>query len=97
MARAIWTAAAKRELRSIAWFIVDRDQRRRTARKVTREIEEKCDQYAHNPHTGTSREEFGEGCRVFSHSRWVILFRPIDEGIEVLRIFDGSQDYESLF
>ncbi len=61
-----------------------------------REIRDRCDHYARNPLTGTSREEFGEGCRVFSHRRWVILFRTIHEGIEVLRIFDGSQAYETL-
>ena len=97
MARAIWTAAAQSDLRGIAWFIVDRDQRRRIARKVTREIREKCDHYARHPLTGTARSEFGDDCRVFSHSRWAIVFRPIEEGIEVLRIFDGSQDFESLF
>jgi plasmid stabilization system protein ParE len=61
-----------------------------------REIRDKCDHYARNPLTGTRRDEFGEGCRVFSHRRWVILFRTLDEDIEVLRIFDGSQDYENL-
>jgi toxin ParE1/3/4 len=96
MANAIWTDAARADLRGIAWYIVDRDQRRRVARKVTREIREKCDHYARHPHTGTSRAELGEGCRLGSHSRWVILFRPLNDGIEVLRIFDGAQDYESL-
>lgn len=61
MAHATWTDAAKADYRGIARYIVDRDQHRRVARKVTREIREKCDHYARHPHTGTSRSEFGEG------------------------------------
>lgn len=96
MATAHWSAEAKEDLESIARHIVDRDQRRRIARKVTREIRKKCDHYARHPQTGTSRPDLGDAYRVFSHSRWVVLFRPTDEGTEVLRVFDGSQDYESL-
>jgi toxin ParE1/3/4 len=78
-------------------YIGRKERRPAVAARVMREIREKCDHYARHPHTGTSRAELGEGCRLGSHSRWVILFRPIDDGIEILRIFDGAQDYESLF
>ena len=97
MAVAHWTDQARRDLRSIGLYVGRKEHRPAVAARVMREIRNKCDHYAHNPLTGTSRQELGDGCRVFSHSRWVILFRPIDEGIEVLRFFDGSQDYESLF
>jgi toxin ParE1/3/4 len=78
-------------------YIGRKERRPSVAARVMREIREKCDHYARHPHTGTSRAELGEGCRLGSHSRWVILFRPIDDGIEILRIFDGAEDYESLF
>jgi plasmid stabilization system protein ParE len=46
---------------------------------------------------GTHRPELGENYRVFSHKRWVIIFRASDRGIEVLRVVDGAQDYPTLF
>jgi toxin ParE1/3/4 len=94
---AIWNDQARQDLRSIGLYVGRKEDRPAVAARIMREIREMCDHYARHPLTGTSREEFGDGCRVFSHKRWVILFRPIDQGIEVLRIFDGSQDYESLF
>jgi len=77
-------------------YIGRKERRPAVAARVMREIREKCDHYARHPHTGTSRPELGEGCRLGSHSRWVILFRPINDAIEILRILDGAQDYESL-
>jgi len=35
--------------------------------------------------------------RVFTHKRWVVVFRPIDNGIEVMRILDGSRDFSRIF
>jgi hypothetical protein len=42
---------------------------------------------------GTAAPELGLGVRLFSHQRWVILFRYVDDGLLVLRIADGSEDY----
>jgi toxin ParE1/3/4 len=97
MAVAYWTDQARRDLRSIGLYVGRKEHRPAVAARVMREIRKKCDHYARHPLTGTARPDLGEGCRVFSHSRWVVAFRPLDEGIEVLRVFDGSQDYENLF
>ena len=78
-------------------YIGRKERRPAVAAKVMREIREKCNHYARHPHAGTSRTEFGDGCQLGVHSRWVILYRPTSDGIEILRIFDGAEDYESLF
>ncbi|MEX2315742.1 MAG: hypothetical protein WD669_01230 [Pirellulales bacterium] len=39
----------------------------------------------------------GESHRVFAHKRWVVVFRPIEGGIEVLRVLDGSREFTRLF
>jgi plasmid stabilization system protein ParE len=44
---------------------------------------------------GTAAEELGTGVRLFHHRRWVILFRYFDEGVVILRVVDGAQDYLS--
>lgn len=42
---------------------------------------------------GTEASELGVGVRLIAHRRWVVLFRYIEDGILVLRIADGRQDY----
>jgi len=37
-----------------------------------------------------------DGCRLFSSGRYVIFFRNIDDGIQVLRIVRGERDLENL-
>ena len=101
MAKAIWTPEAREDLKQIVLFIGRRDRRTATAAKIAREIKAKCDDYATHfaagNVTGMLRPELGENYRVFSHKRWVIIFRPSDQGVEVLRVVDGAQDYPTLF
>jgi plasmid stabilization system protein ParE len=42
---------------------------------------------------GSSCLELGDSVRLFSHKRWVIIFRYQAHGIDVLRLADSSQDY----
>jgi len=37
------------------------------------------------------------GVRSFTHQRWVILFRPLDDTIQVLAVFDGKKEYTRFF
>ncbi len=101
MNSATWTDLADSDLENIVFWIVQRDGRRRVARKVSREIHDKCDLLARHPHLGTARSELGDEVQAFSHKRWVIIFRPTGEegniGIEVLRILDGGRDFGQLF
>jgi toxin ParE1/3/4 len=47
--------------------------------------------------SGTERPDFGDDVRIFAHQQWVIFFRPIKNGIEVLRILDGSDGFAQVF
>ena len=53
--------------------------------------------YADQPEMGTARPDLGSSYRVFHHKRWVVIYRPIQSGIEILRVVDGARDYPSLF
>ena len=46
-----------------------------------------------NSQLGTDSAELGDGVRLFSFKRWVIVFRYTEHGIDVLRFADSSQDY----
>jgi len=97
MPRALRTNAAEHDLDEIAWYLAVHENRPQIAYKNIDEIISKCDLLASNPLLGTAKPEFGNNYRAFSHKRWVIIFRSIKEGIEVMRIVDGSRDYPKIF
>jgi plasmid stabilization system protein ParE len=100
MPRADWTRQAKADLEDIYEFIARRD-RLTVAKDVVRRLRDHCEEYASLAASGnvlgTAYDNLAEGVRIFTHQRWVVVFRPIHDGIEVLRIFDGSRDYPRLF
>ena len=97
MARTIWTPIAETHLEEIVYHIAISGGRPVTAEKIAREIHDKCDLYARNPLLGEARPDLGENYRIFSHKRWVIIYLPIEDGIVVEAVFDGSRDYPRLF
>jgi toxin ParE1/3/4 len=97
MAPAEWTPTAKRELDEIHDFIGIERQCPSAAADLVREVHEKANLYAAQPELGTSREDLGEGIRVFSVKPYIVVYQVIQHGIEVLRIVDGRRDYVALF
>lgn len=46
---------------------------------------------------GRERSELAPFLRSFPVKIYLIFYRPIDEGIEIVRILHGSQDIETIF
>ena len=59
-------------------------------------IEEKCELIATTPKLGERRPEFGTEVRSSLTGRYVIFYRQIQAGIEVLRVIAGDRDTQSL-
>jgi toxin ParE1/3/4 len=101
MSHAEWTAPAEQDVEDIYGWIAVRDGRLQTAKAILRSIRESCDEcaklFASGSAIGTSREDLGDGYRLLTHQRWVIVFRPIENGIEVQRVIDGSRDFDHVF
>jgi plasmid stabilization system protein ParE len=101
MPTAHWTHAAEADVEAIYEWIARRDGRRSTAKKNVRELRQQCDEYAEafaaGSVIGTARPDLGDSHRLFAYKRWVIIFRPMAGGIEVLRLLEGSRDYPRLF
>lgn len=94
---AIWSPEAKKDLEEVAYYIAVQDYRPTTAERIVRDVAKLCDLIATQPEMGQSRPEFGERCRAFSFKgRWMILYRPSLNGIEVLRFVDGNRDFDRL-
>lgn len=88
--------AAEQDLQEIAFQIAVRDRRPHTADKIIDELIVQSNNLAQTSgvaEMGTTAPEIGSGVRLYSHKRWVVVFRYEEHGIDVLRIVDGSQDF----
>ena len=96
----VWTIPARQDIDDIYVYIAHSDGRPLTADIFVSELVLRCESYAEafaaSHLIGTPRSDLGEQIRVFSHKRWVVVFRPIENGIEVLRVVDGSRDFSRL-
>ena len=101
MAKALWTREARDDLKAIVLYVGRQHRGPGIAEKIAREIKAKADDYAGHfasgSVVGTHRPELGDDYRVFSHKRWVVIFRSHATGIEVMRVVDGAQDFATLF
>ena len=98
MAHAEWSDQAINNLEEVAFHIGMHDGRPATAERIVHEVSQFANLIATQPHMESARYEFGENCRVISfENRWVILYRPSADGIDVLRFMDGRRDYDRLF
>jgi len=68
-----------------------------TADRVVVEIHGACRLCASQPGIGELRPDLGPELRVLAVGPHVVIYRPTEDGIRVLRIFDGRRDYPVLF
>jgi toxin ParE1/3/4 len=61
------------------------------------QIERRFGLLADNPKLGTRRDTLRPGLRRFVHARYLIYYRPIRDGIEVVRVVHGARSQEMLF
>lgn len=95
---AVRSESAEADLREIAYQVAVMDGRIETAERLIEELIDQAENLASTSEVaemGTIAPELGEGIRLFSYKRWVIIFRYKAHGVDVLRIVDGSQDYLS--
>lgn len=60
-------------------------------------IEEKLQALARNPGMGRRREELLPGLQSFPIGNYVVFYREIEDGIDVIRVLRGSRDIEGIF
>ncbi len=94
MATLIIAPSAQQDLSDIYDYIA-RDKPIAVANWVEK-IEEKCKLLAATPEFGERRPEYGTDIRSSVVGRYVIFFRPIENGIEVARVIAGNRDIRSL-
>ncbi|MDD2902690.1 MAG: type II toxin-antitoxin system RelE/ParE family toxin [Syntrophales bacterium] len=86
---------ARSDLVEIWNYIADDNEQRADA--FIDLIDQKFQKLAHNPNMGRSRQELEESLRSFPVGRYVIFYRVIPEGVEIIRVLHGSRDLDAIF
>lgn len=95
MAEVFRSNLAELDLLEIWHFIAEDSEN--AADRFLNLIGEKCELLAEFPKMGRLREELAPGLRSFPVKRYVIFYRPVDQGIEVVRVLSGYRDIEAIF
>jgi len=67
------------------------------ADKFIRAIVSRFPKLAAMPLIGRQREELSPKLRSFPVARYVIFYRPIENGVEIVRVLHGARDFPPLF
>ena len=89
------TAQAEEDLIDL-WLYIAQDNPG-AADRLLDEIEDKCALLADHPQLGPARLDIAADCRYLPVGNYLILYRIILDGIEVVRIVQGSRRLENLF
>lgn len=97
MARVERSTSAKADVLAAARFIAEQSQSRATAKRWIDVIDRKLKLLARHSHAGEARPDLGINVRSFPVGGYVIFYRPLRDGIEVLRVLNASRDIPRIF
>ena len=98
MGRVVNDAQAIADLLEIHHFIGVERESPAAADRFLDELLQKLELYSESPLIGLARPDLAEEVRSFTFKRtYVVIYRPLADGIDVLRVFHGKRDYPSLF
>ncbi|MGK7953560.1 MAG: type II toxin-antitoxin system RelE/ParE family toxin [Xenococcaceae cyanobacterium] len=91
-----FTAPASRDIEKIVDYVADKSSFD-SAERLLKKINQKCSKLANFPNMGRRRDELSPLLRSFPVDDYLIFYRPIENGIEVLRVVSGYRDLDALF
>ena len=77
------------------WQFIARDDHRAADRQLDR-TEAQCQLLASNPRLGRIRPEIAHDAREWVVGRYLILYRALDDGVEIVRIVHGARAMEHI-
>lgn len=78
------------------WFYIAEDSSER-ADKFIEMLDAKFELLATHPEMGKARPELLAGIRSFPINSYVVFYRPIKDGVQILRVLNGARDIEAIF
>ncbi|QKQ75324.1 type II toxin-antitoxin system RelE/ParE family toxin [Nostoc sp. TCL240-02] len=91
-----FTILASRDIETIIDYIADNSSFD-AADRLLAKINNKCERLANFSGMGRRRDELAPNMRSFPVDDYLIFYRPIDEGVEILRVVSGYQNLKDLF
>jgi toxin ParE1/3/4 len=91
-----FTPTASRDIERIMDYLADASSFY-VAERFLVKLNKKCRNLANFPNLGRQRSELSPGLRSFSIDAYLIFYRSIDGGIEIVRVVSGYQDLHALF
>jgi len=95
MSRFIISPLAKQELKEINSYIATFNSN--AARRLINRIKQQCKLLADFPEMGQKCDELEPGLRTFPVENYIIFYRPIDDGVQIVRVISGYRDLEMIF
>jgi len=95
MATVLKSADAERDLLEIWVYIAERNYD--AADRLLEQLDEKFRLLSENPGFGTMRDDLAPSVRGFPVGNYVLFYRPITGGIEVVRVIHGARDIPRQF
>ncbi len=92
--RVFYSGPARRDLDEIWDYIAGNDPI--AANKFLDKILKAAQSYANQPRLGEARFDLMPDCRHFSVGQYVIYYRPVVDGIELIRILHGARSVDNL-
>jgi toxin ParE1/3/4 len=86
---------ARNDLIEIWLYIAQENQA--AANRLIASIEEKLNLLSDSPQMGQTREDLAPLIRSFPVSKYLLFYRPISDGIQLVRVIHGARDIQNLF
>lgn len=96
MSRLVVAPRAEADLQGILEYISQ--DRPAAGRRLVKDLRKACQFLAEHPGAGELQPELpGKNLRTFSVRGYVIFFRPLKDGAQVVRVIHGARDWPTLF
>jgi len=60
-------------------------------------IDDKCALLGRNPKLGPARPDIAPGVRYFTVGSYLILYREVSDGVEIVRVVHGARNLTDIF
>jgi len=87
--------AARVDLEEI-WLFIAQDNPE-AADRFIRVIVSRFPTLTSMPYLGRQREDLSAGLRSFPVQKYIIFYRPREDGVEIVRVLHGARDFPPLF
>ncbi len=86
---------ARNDLIEIWLYIAQENQA--AANSLIASIEEKLNLLSDSPQMGQTRDDLAPLMRSFPVNKYLLFYRPISDGIQLVRVIHGARDIQNIF